>query len=124
LPGGGDNIFGKMSRGKLFILPKSGEVSENFPGNFPRKCNLPAISLRVDRKYPRGVPGKFRGTTLFDKKSRNFGNFWKFLENFWKNAPAEKNFGNFWKFLEKFSKIAKSWKFRGVKPYKKTNSRL
>jgi hypothetical protein len=60
----------------------------------------------------------------FWKILENFGNFWKFLKIFWKNVPAEKNFGNFWKFLEKFSKIVKSWKFRGVKPSKKTNLRL
>jgi hypothetical protein len=110
LSGGWDNIFGKMSRGKLFIPPKSGEVSENFPGDFPVKYNLPAVFWCVYRKSSPGVSGKFRGTTLLDKKSRNFGKFWKFLEifgNFLEKCPGGKKF---WKFLEIFGKIFKNCK--------------
>jgi hypothetical protein len=56
---GGDNIFGKMSRGKVFLPPKSGEIPENPSGNFAVKCNLPTVFLPVSAKYPQGVSWKF-----------------------------------------------------------------
>ena len=66
-------------------------------------------------------PRNFGESTLFVKKFRNFGKFWKILEifgNFWKffgkMSRRKKNFGNFWKFLQKFQKIVKSCKFRGL----------
>ena len=82
--------FGNLPRDILGIL--GGVI---LPNSFLRLyvCACITFVINSSRKSPRN----FGGTTLFVKKFRNFGKFWKILEIF----------GNFWKIFGKMSRRKK-----------------